>query len=212
MNSWTSATGKRPFRFQPGKLHLIEDMAQFNEVQDKFSGIDLPEKCSKMDILYNLNETNSLSVQIFAVVITLAGTVGLLLICLWCANKDKSEDENAPTPEMLQSETDCSRTYTPYTPQQSIPTLAAPQCHIAVPMPPPVILPLMISLASDALPVVTETLSREATTAPAAANKVDLEMQSWARGESALDTIANVPSITRSYADRIQNSLNKNFL
>ncbi|OUC46625.1 hypothetical protein D917_07587, partial [Trichinella nativa] len=55
----------------------------------------------------------------------------------------------------------------------------------------------MVSSASDALPVVTETLSREAT-APAAANKVDLEMQSWAQGESALDTMANVPSITRT--------------
>ncbi|KRY48169.1 hypothetical protein T03_9156 [Trichinella britovi] len=26
-------------QFQPGKLHLIEDMAQFNEVQDKSTGI-----------------------------------------------------------------------------------------------------------------------------------------------------------------------------
>ncbi|KRX23424.1 hypothetical protein T07_9847 [Trichinella nelsoni] len=166
-----------------------------------------------MDILYNLHSTNLLSVQIFAVVITLAGTVGLLLICSWCANKDESEDENAPPPEMLQSETDCTRTCSAtyatyvYTPQQSIPTLAAPQCHTAVPMPPPVVSP-----ASDALPVVTETLSPEATSAPAAVNKVDLEMQSWAEGESALDTMANVPSITRSYAQRLQNSLNKNFL
>ncbi|KRZ53229.1 hypothetical protein T02_12162 [Trichinella nativa] len=175
-----------------------------SEIINPFEHIVSQHWClnQEMDILYNLNATNSLSVQIFAVVITLAGA---------CANKDKSEDENAPTPEMLQSENDCSRTCTPYTPQQSIPTLAAPQCHIAVPMPPPVILPLMISPASDALPVVTETLSREAT-APAAANKVDLEMQSWAQGESALDTMANVPSITRSYAERIQNSLNKNFL
>ncbi|KRY10334.1 hypothetical protein T12_10380 [Trichinella patagoniensis] len=165
-----------------------------------------------MDILYSANTTNSLPVQIFAVAITLAGTVGLLLICSWCIKKDESEYKNAPTPEMLQSETDCSRTYTPYTPQQSIPTLAALQCHIAVPMPPPVIPLPMISPASDALPVVTETSSREATTAPAAANKVDLEMQSWAQGESALDTMANVPSITRSYAQRIQNSLNKTFL
>ncbi|KRX19891.1 Exosome component 10, partial [Trichinella nelsoni] len=145
----------------------------------------------KMDILYNLHSTNLLSVQIFAVVITLAGTVGLLLICSWCANKDESEDENAPPPEMLQSETDCTRTCSAtyatyvYTPQQSIPTLAAPQCHTAVPMPPPVVSP-----ASDALPVVTETLSPEATSAPAAVNKVDLEMQSWAEGESALHIFA----------------------
>ncbi|KRX55424.1 hypothetical protein T09_9321 [Trichinella sp. T9] len=26
-------------QFQPGKLHLIEDMAQFNEVQDKSTGV-----------------------------------------------------------------------------------------------------------------------------------------------------------------------------
>ncbi|KRY31772.1 Exosome component 10 [Trichinella spiralis] len=171
----------------------------------------------KMDILYNLNTTGSLSVQIFAVVITLAGTVGLLLICSWCGNKNESEDENPPPPEMLQSETDCSRTYSAtyatyvYTQQQSIPTLAAPQCHITVSMPPPVSPPPMESPASDALPVVTETLSPEANSAPATVNKVDLEMQSWAQGESALDTMANVPSITRSYAERLQNSLNKNF-
>ncbi|KRX55443.1 hypothetical protein T09_5527 [Trichinella sp. T9] len=171
-----------------------------------------------MDILYSANVTNSLPVQFFAVAITLAGTVGLLLICSWCVKKEKRKYENAPPPEMLQSGTDCSRTYSStyatyvYTPQQSIPTLAAPQCHIAVPIPPPVSPPPMVSSASDALPVVTETLSREATTAPAAANKVDLGMQSWAQGESALDTMANVPSITRSYAERIQNSLNKNFL
>ncbi|KAL1232766.1 3-hydroxy-3-methylglutaryl-coenzyme A reductase [Trichinella spiralis] len=172
----------------------------------------------KMDILYNLNATNSLSVQIFAVVITLAGTVGLLLICSWCGSKDESKDENAPPPEMLQFETDCSRTYSAtyatyvYALQQSIPTIAAPQCHIAVPMPPPVSPPPMESPASDALPVVTETLSPEATSAPATVNKVDHEIQSWAQGESALDTMANVPSITRSYAQRIQNSLNKTFL
>ncbi|KAL1246174.1 E3 ubiquitin-protein ligase TRAIP [Trichinella spiralis] len=118
---------------------------------------------------------------------------------------------------MLQTETDCSRTYSAtyatyvYTQQQSIPTLAAPQCHITVSMPPPVSPPPMESPASDALSVVTETLSPEATSAPATVNKVDLEMQSWAQGESALDTMANVPSITRSYAERLQNSLNKNF-
>ncbi|KAL1227266.1 E3 ubiquitin-protein ligase TRAIP [Trichinella spiralis] len=171
----------------------------------------------EMDILNTLNVPNSLSIQIFAVVITLAGTVGLLLICSWCGNKNESKDKNPPPPEMLQSETDCSRTYSAtyatyvYTQQQSIPTLAATQCHITVSMPPPVSPPSMESPASDALPVVTETLSPEANSAPATVNKVDLEMQSWAQGESALDTMANVPSITRSYAERLQNSLNKNF-
>ncbi|KRZ10970.1 hypothetical protein T11_6245 [Trichinella zimbabwensis] len=109
-----------------------------------------------MDARNYLSYSNSSSLQVFGVVITLAATVALLLLCGWCRKK---KNEGAPSTEKV-------------------------------------------------FPVTTETPSQTVPLAPVAANKVDLKMenlehintfQKVSQDQSALDTLAEVPSITSRY-------------
>ncbi|KRZ04715.1 hypothetical protein T11_9413 [Trichinella zimbabwensis] len=155
-----------------------------------------------------MNTHDLLPFQVFGVVITLAATTALLMLCGWCKKKKHDGQQSA-------SSTDKVETCVPSAPDnpdecqtvKDIP-MVIPDYNAAKPIPTPASAPSVVCPPSEDLTFTTETPTKAVPAAPVAANKVDLKMESWAQGQSAMETLAEVPSITSNY--QFQTKVNHN--
>ncbi|KRZ67483.1 hypothetical protein T10_1195 [Trichinella papuae] len=155
-----------------------------------------------------LSYTNSLPFQVFGVVITLAATTALLMLCGWMKRKKNNGQQSASSTDKVETVWACVPSG-PDNPDEcqtvkDIPMVipdynAAKPVSTTVSPPPTASAPSVICPPSEDLTFTTETPTKAAFVVPVAADKVDLKMESWAQGQSAMETLAEVPSITSNY-------------
>ncbi|KRZ03947.1 hypothetical protein T11_9184 [Trichinella zimbabwensis] len=155
-----------------------------------------------------LSYSNLLPFQVFGVVITLAATTALLMLCGWCKRKKHDGQQSASSTDKVETVWACVPS-APDNPDKcqtvkDIP-MVIPDYNAAKPVstpvfpPPTASAPSVICPPSEDLTFTTETPTNAAPVSPLAANKVDIKMESLAQGQSAMETLAEVPSITSNY-------------
>ncbi|KRZ01703.1 hypothetical protein T11_9403 [Trichinella zimbabwensis] len=136
-------------------------------------------------------DSSVLEVQILMLLITFAATIALLLLCGWCSKRDDDENRQATSPESVQPMYPGFPPVQPYSQQmgaQAFMPMAVPNYTAGLP---PTIL--------TGFPVPPPAAPAAPPPAPAASAEpedgVDPAMEDMAKGQSARDTMADVPSI-----------------
>ncbi|KRZ08927.1 hypothetical protein T11_6434 [Trichinella zimbabwensis] len=165
-----------------------------------------------MAVLSVIGESNFSVIGIVMILVALVTMVSWLLLCGCCG---KNSGDNKQGAENVEPMSVCSPP-PPYYPaeitgQQCIP-LAGSACNAALQnltptSPPPTdCSPSTISPQTEVPPTIAEMqcpevacLETSSICTPVGLSKVDINMESVAQGQSALDTLAEIPSITSHF-------------